>query len=338
MNISAFEGLGYGSISVSQTTRFIVGSDGERVFGFSSTGEELWTSKVTGVPKRSALSSNGVLYLRTFPGHAVGIPQDGADIWTMGPLSTVMRGPLIAPSGNAVFSDGNRVLVLGAQGTILFEHLVDVDWVSALAIAADGDIFLAGPTANGTSTMIRISTNGEQLSTTVVGHIHSTAVVLVGDIVVVSGSDGSSGRLIGFGYPESDAVEKWDVELPWYGTSAPGMPSASLDGHLFVGDGDGNVNSYEAESGKLVWSSPVSPGLPLEQSTSIDEIGTVLVATQTDLVALSPEGVQLWEVTVGEDLGSPVVGGDGFVYIEAQSPDVLSSVRAVCRVADISGQ
>lgn len=86
-------------------------------------------------------------------------------------------------------------------------------------------------------------------------------------------------------------------------------------------------NTWPEPEGCLLWT--FATGLPMSESASIDQNGTIYVPARWNLYALDAEGREQWVFSEGNDVSHAAIGDDGSIYVHERGVSNDSTLYAV---------
>jgi FOG: WD40-like repeat len=284
-------GGGAASASVADNRVYVVrnspNAPGGKLYALDKeTGQQLWNfppDALTGdFSTTTPAVVNGIVYFGVnrfgtvvFAVNAV----SGVEIWRHnGPVANIVSSPTVIDGRVYVaFTDGTIRALDAANGQIIWSATQDQGAYSSPAIA-DGRLFIAihnrgllGLNADTGATLWLAPMPGPQWSSPAVDN---------GRVFVGSRDDH---KLYAFDAVTGNTL--WTVTTnDWVQTSP-----AVADGVVYIGNNAGNVYAFNAETGSLIWQSPVSPGFIIFSSPAVAN-GVVYVASSLDASATHFDG------------------------------------------------
>jgi outer membrane protein assembly factor BamB len=137
----------------------------------------------------------------------------------------------------------------------------------------------------------------------------SPAIGPNGDIYVGSNSN----KLYAFG---KDGTKRWE-----YPTTAnlESSPVVADDGTIYIGTKDAKLHAV-LPTGAMKWIYPAPGDFDWQVLPALATDGTIYAAAGSKLVALRPDGKELWRFETGSTIRTPViVDADGIVFVGADS-------------------
>lgn len=108
---------------------------------------------------------------------------------------------------------------------------------------------------------------------------------------------------------KDNGQENWRYQI---GTSCLSHPSVAYDGTVYVTAG--KLYAFNPD-GTIKWT--FNGDGCLKHGPSIDSDGTIYVASSGNLYAIKPDGTKKWELSYYYYFGDPVIGSNGFIYINS---------------------
>jgi outer membrane protein assembly factor BamB len=335
-------GGGAASASVADSRVYVVrnspNAPGGKLYALdSNTGHELWNfppDALTGdFSSTTPAVANGIVYfgVNRFITVVFAVnAASGAEVWRHnGPIANIVSSPtLIDGRVYVAFTDGSIRALDAANGQLIWGVMADQGAYSSPAIA-DGRLYIAfhnrgllALDANTGATLWLAPMPGPQWSSPAVDN---------GRVFVGSRDDHKL-----YAFDAITGATLWTATTnDWVQTSP-----AVADGVVYIGNNAGNVYAFSAESGSLIWQSPVSPGFIIFSSPAVAN-GVVYIASSLDasathfdgkLYALNAaSGQVLFSDVVSEGIGearwvnaSPTVD-NGVVYIPNYSDGTVAA-------------
>jgi outer membrane protein assembly factor BamB len=176
---------------------------------------------------------------------------------------------------------------------------------SELSVDADGVVYCGG----NSNFLYAVDPPGKQRWKHFIGHTYvagGTAVLPDGAVVMV----GTNGVVRCY---EADRTPRWKTSVHGICVSVS-APLVASDGMIYIGRHNSGFYALRPDGSRawrrdLLISGPAAEGLD----------GTIYVPSEQDLVALSPQGKELWRCRTTSDIyglqSAPAVGDDGVIYV-----------------------
>lgn len=182
----------------------------------------------------------------------------------------------------------------------------DLDYFYGSPVVADDGTIYVG-CENGL--VYAINSGGTQKwSRDLLSPVNGTAALAADGAVVFQNEDS---MVICFG---ADGSQRWS--FPSGGGNS--SPAIGTDGTVYLATGDGEIYALDGSVGTTKWQSPyrlssnsINASLALDPGRSVlyaaDEVGL--------FTAVNLDGTFGWQLSIGDDPSTPVIGADGTVYI-----------------------
>ena len=285
----------------------------------AASGEQLWSSGVSGMDWAPVVSGGGV-YVAGYSGLYAFDAASGE------PLPNFYVGPGIGSAltvADGVVYTGELLALDGARGDVLWAYIMAVDFEDpsfamppavadgvVYAGASDGKVYALAAAESPSQETRRAEAGGQKAFASAAplwrfrtgGSVDSSPTVVDGMVYI--------GSRDSFLY----ALNEADGEMLWrYKTDARVSTTAEVaDGVVYFGSADGHLYALDAASGELLWRKLT--GLEVYSSPAVTK-GTVYFGSADGyLYALDiADGKERWRfLTGGPVLSSPaVVGGSG---------------------------
>jgi outer membrane protein assembly factor BamB len=308
-----------------------------------------------------ALDKNGTIYIgaRDFHKSFFAINSNGTEKWRFDAGDWVDSSPALSADGTMYFGSNNGNLnALNPNGSVKWIRSLGHGWVfSSPAIGNDGTIYAASLAS---SRLCGISPNGTiQWFFNTSDWIYSSPAIDNNGIIYIGSHDhylyaiypngtmkwryGTGGEIKSSPSIADDGtiyVCSWDHylyaiasngTLKWKvstGDATETTPAIAEDGSIYVGSYNGWFFSLSPDGGEN-WRYKTGDE-EVYSSPAIDAYGIIYCGCDNGyLYAFNPDGSVRWKFNAGDGMeSSPVIGGDGTIYIAAQfgkSGDTKSS-------------
>jgi len=297
-----------------------------------NTGQQLWSfppDAVTGdFSSTTPAVANGIVYfgVNRFGTVVFAVnAASGAEIWRHnGPVANIVSSPTVIDGRvYAAFTNGSIRALDATSGQIIWSVTADQGAYSSPAIA-DGRLYIAihnrgllALDANTGATLWLAPMPGPQWSSPAVDN---------GRVFVGSRDDHKL-----YAFDAITGVTLWTATTnDWVQTSP-----AVADGVVYIGNNAGNVYAFNAETGNLIWQSPVSPGFIIFSSPAVAN-GVVYIASSLDAPATHFDGkLYALNASTGQVLFSHVVSeGTGEARWVNASPTIDDGVVYIPNYSD----
>jgi outer membrane protein assembly factor BamB len=271
-----------------------------------NTGQQLWSFPQDSIPgdfsSTTPAVANGIVYFgvnRSGVGPVVYAVNatTGQEIWHHnGPLTQIVSSPSLMDGQVFVaFTDGTIRALDAANGQVIWSVQQDQGAYSSPAVAA-GRLYIA--LHNRGLLALDASTGSQFWLAPMPGPQWSSPAVENGRVFVGSRDDH---KLYAFDAVTGQTL--WTATTnDWVQTSP-----AVANGIVYIGNNSGNVYAFNAETGGLIWQSPVSPGFIIFSSPTVAN-GVLYVASSLDASATHFDGkLYAVDATTGQVLFSDVV-------------------------------
>jgi len=172
-------------------------------------------------------------------------------------------------------------------------------------IGSDGTIYI-GCTND---TVYAINSNGtKKWGAYVAGSVNATAALTADGTVIFQTEDS---MVVAFG---SDGMQRWS----FFSKGGNASPVIGTDGTVYVPNGEGEIYALDPSSGTPKWTNPYQlSSSAIIASPALDPSRSVLYAVDENglFAAVNLDGTLAWQVSVGDEPSSPVIGADGTVYV-----------------------
>jgi outer membrane protein assembly factor BamB len=298
----------------------------------AATGQGLWTFPSDALPGDHAWTSppvaNGVVYFgvnRPIPVVYAVNATSGQEIWHhTGPVANIVSSPALENGRIYVaFTDGTIRALDATNGHPIWSVTHPGGAYSSPAIA-DGRLYIA---IHNSGLLALDANTGSQLwLVPMPGPQWSSPAVDNGRVFVGSRDDH---KLYAFDAVTGNAL--WTVTTSDWVQTSP----AVANGVVYIANNSGNVYAFNAETGGVVWQSPVSPGFAIGSSPTVAN-GVVYVASALDASATHFDGkLYALDAATGQVLFSDVVSqGQGEARWVQASPTVDNGVVYIPNYGD----
>lgn len=266
--------------------------------------ESRWSTRVE--PIKAGLALVGDRLLAAASGSLVALDvSDGDVLWetpvghTLGgtPAVTSEVAYLAAWNGGELQARGVAAIDL-EDGTVRWRAVPDVDVTTAPTLA-DGSVYVGG-SFNSEHVIALDATDGSERWRFPAGRRTPTPAVADGLVVAAGGEEHAA-----YGLDADGGEERWRFETGDWVQAAPTVH----DDTVYVGTRDGRVHALAATDGEERWTKRVGNAVR-NSVAATDE--AVYVPTDRSLVALTPDGTELWSAGPRGSL-PPTVTADGLL-------------------------
>jgi hypothetical protein len=307
-----------------------VAIDSEPLYALDPDGTVRWSAPLTcsGPP---AIGGDGTVYVGDTISRLHAIDAQGTERWHYGAAMAppfAMGPPSVGADGTIYIAFGRDDLVsMAMMGANLVALAPDGSprWSgpafyqpSFPTVAPDGDVYAAGVTGqpkgnSGIDLVEALSMTGavRWSVTSQAGYIQPVTVGPDQSVIGV-GSDSAGLQVNALG---PDGGPRWGATIG-IELGVPQMPAVDSSGTVYVtaspAAGPAKLSAV-ASGGTPLWQVEL-PGGPAFAPPIVDGAGVVYVATQADVIAVSPGGSILWSTTVATQATSLAIGADGTLY------------------------
>ena len=332
-----------------------------------NSGIEKWRFRTDDCVEASpVIGDDGTIYIGDFDFFLYAINSNGTLKWKYETDMWIWSAPAVAEDGTVyVTSYDAKIHAIYPNGTVKWRCSVDGSSSSSPAIGEDGTIYL-GTMSPGNS-IVAVNPNGT------IKWVYKTGDFIVSDPAI--GDDGtiyigSADRYLYAMYPNGtlrwrfetggwikshpsiaddgtiyfDSFDYYlyalypDGTLRWKIKAASGCGSAAIgvDGTIYIGAYDGYLYAIYP-NGTIKWS--LNIGNTDHSSPAISADGTIYVCPGNNIVAVDPNGSELWREEIGTAKSSPAIGEDGTIYVGSEHDGFgyLHAFGAPCFTADADG-
>jgi len=295
----------------------IIGDDGviyvgdfdSYVYAINPNGTEKWRYQ-TGmwVWSAPALAEDGTLYVTSYDDYLYALySNNGTRKWRFctGPGGSISSSPAVGEDGAVYFGvmgpgwDIGRIYAINSNGTEKWHYDTGYWIVSDPAVGDDGTIYIG----SGDSYLYALFPNGTlrwrfKTGDDIKGH----PSIAQDGIIYIPSSDGYLYAL----YP--NGTMKWEVNT---GFGASSSAAIAEDGMIYIG-----TNRLRAifPNGTIKWSLDVGGNFD-KASPAISADGTIYVCVASSLIAVNPDGTEIWRKQIGKAESSPAIAEDGTIYV-----------------------
>ncbi len=248
------------------------------------------------------MANDGTIYFTTL--YAVfAVNPDGTEKWVRGFLNGNVRngGPVPLEDGGIVYvrTDG-WVTKRDNTGALMWEYHPGGGTSSGIAVSAAGAIYHGSTDGN----LYATNPDGTfKWSFAAGGEIQSGVVIGKAGTIYFGSQDQKL-------YAVSPGGAKvWDLNL---GSPVNTTPAIGANGNLYVATYDGKLHSVTS-GGVSQWSYQGVQDAGVQPAIAAD--GTVYFISQNWLYAVNPNGSEKWKFTSDHAFKTPVVLGDGSLYV-----------------------
>ena len=260
--------------------------------------------------------------LRGGPGHtglggAGVVTHGGSELWSYEGSSRYWYAPVIGPDGTLYLgSESGQLIAIGPEGDRLWTCPLGSGVSDSPAIGLNGTVLVTTQDGH----LIAVGPDGAIEWDTVVGEALSSPAVGRGGVIYAGTS---SGDLVAFN-PWGSV--RWSLST---GQGVVRAPAVGPDGTVYFTTAGSMLFSVDP-SGKVLWASLLQQSEKRWQRPSpswpcVRPDGSVLVAVEGTIVAISPDGRPDWSFVVeGTTLTAPSVGPDGTVYAGSSKDELIA--------------
>jgi FOG: WD40-like repeat len=330
-------GGGAASASVADSRVYVVrnspNAPGGKLYALdSNNGQELWNfppdASTGDFSSTTPAVVNGIVYfgVNRFGTVVFAVnAASGAEIWRHnGPVANIVSSPTVIDGRVYVaFTNGSIRALDATNGQIVWSVTADQGAYSSPAIA-DGRLYIA--IHNRGLLALDANTGATLLLAPMPGPQWSSPAVDNGRVFVGSRDDHKL-----YAFDAITGATLWTATTnDWVQTSP-----AVADGVVYIGNNAGNVYAFSAESGSLIWQSPVSPGFIIFSSPAVAN-GVVYIASSLDASATHFDGkLYALNAATGQVLFSHVVSeGNAEARWVNASPTVDNGVVYIPNYSD----
>jgi outer membrane protein assembly factor BamB len=276
-----------------------------------------------------AVAEDGTVYVTSWDAKLHAVYPNGTGKWKFDARANICSSPAISEDGTIYFGSlwslgsGGKIHAVNPNGTEKWRYQTGDQIMSYPAIGVDGTIyigssdnFLYAMNPNGTLKW-RYKTGDE-----IQGH---PSIADDGTIYVPSFDDYLHAL-----YP--NGTLRWKAKLS--AGSDSGVAIAQ-DGTLYIG----SDKLYAIfPNGTMKWSVNLA-GFMDDSSPAISADGNIYICAGQSLVAVDPNGSELWRKKLGKLEGSPAIGKDGTIYVGSGQDGFgyLHAFGAPCFTAEAHG-
>ncbi len=205
------------------------------------------------------------------------------------------------PSGDTIYTNSrHRLYAISYTGTLVWSY--NVNDAGAPTVSADGTIYIG----SSDNKLIALKPDGDEKWSYQAGPITGSPALAMDGTVYF-------GDRFGFFYAiNPDGQEKWRLKI---GDFVDSSPIVAADGTIYFGSRDGKLYAARPD-GTVKWT--FKTGDEVYSSPAIGADRTIYFGSYDGKIyAVNPDGTEKWRQAVleGSVINSPVVGGDGTVYI-----------------------
>lgn len=304
-----------------------IGVLGFLLYAINPDGSSKWKYGVGGwIWSAPAVAEDGTIYVTSYDAKLHAIHPNGTGKWKCGVKSSCSSSPAIGEDGTIYLGvmgpgDNGRIYAINPNGTRKWYYDTGFWIVSDPAIGDDGTIYIG----SGDNYFYAMNPNGTLKWRYRTGNkIKSHASIADDGTIYFDSFDGYLYAL----YP--NGTLKWKIKA----ASGCGSAAIGVDGTIYIVSN----NLYAIyPNGTIKWSLPVGNTGHSSQALSAD--GTIYICSGRTLIAVSPEGSELWRKQIGKLEGSPAIGKDGTIYVGSAQDGFgyLHAFGAPCFTADAHG-
>ena len=303
------------------------GALGFLFYAVNPDGTVKWKYGVGGwIWSAPAVAEDGTIYVTCYDAKLHALYPNGTLKWKCGVSSSCSSSPAIGIDGTiylGVMGPGNngRVYAINPNGTRKWYYDTGYWIVSDPAIGDDGTIYIG----SGDNYFYAMNPNGTLKWRYKTSDIIKSHASIADDGTIYF--DSFDGYLYAL-YP--NGTLKWKIK------AASGCGSAAIgnDGTIYIVSN--NLYAIYPNS-TIQWSLAV--GNSGHSSPAISADGTIYVCCGRNLIAVSPDGSELWRRELGKLESSPAIGKDGTIYVGSAQDGFgyLHAFDAPCFTAEAHG-
>jgi outer membrane protein assembly factor BamB len=297
-----------------------ISSDGNTIYqatfngtllAISPQGSIRWKFKAAREVKSSpAIADDGTIYFGSRDRKFYAVTPQGKLKWTFATGAWIDSSPAIGADGTIYFGSWDKKFyALNPDGSKKWEFVTGNIIVSSPAIAADGTIYFGSHDKK----LYALKPDGTMKWNFLTGgEIISSPAIAADGTVYFTSLDGNFYAL------HPDGTERWRLHT---GDITESSPVLDENGNIYISV-SGLDNSHDfsiSPDGKKNWdwTTPV----PINASPAVAASGLIYFSWPwRSIVAVQPSQPIVWQVIVDDNLSSsPVIGGDGTIYVTAES-------------------
>lgn len=284
----------------------IYATSGTGVAALDSTGAVHWRYATTGVVLAIGAATDGTLYIGTTNSMLQAVSPSGSLSWEYELYIRVIGTPTLGPDGTVYAGALNgKLYALGADGAEKWEFQTKGPIRSSPAIGIDGTIFVGSTDHN----MYAISPQGKLIWSYTTGSSILSSATIAQSGMILFGSD--DGYLYALNY---DGSFRWKAPV----AQCESTPAIGSDGTIYVGDGGLSSSSSFLRafdpSGNQKWSFALGygpfkfDGCLVGMTPVIGDDGSIYISNQTNMVSITPGGIQNWTAQIYDNDPSAGLG------------------------------
>ena len=276
-----------------------------------------------------AVAEDGTIYVTSWDDFLHAVNPDGTMKWKFCAGANICSSPAISEDGTIYFGSlwslgsGGKIHAVNPNGTEKWQYQTGDQIMSYPAIGIDGTIYIGSSdnylyAMNPNGTLKWRYKTGDEIQ----GH---PSIADDGTIYIPSFDD----YLYAL-YP--NGTLRWKVKLS---VGSDSSVAIAQDGTLYIGSD--KLYAYYP-NGTKKWS--VNLGSFMDDSSpAISEDGTIYICAGQSLVAVDPNGSELWQKKIGKLESSPAIGEDGTIYVGSAQDGFgyLHAFGAPCFTAEAHG-
>jgi outer membrane protein assembly factor BamB len=252
----------------------------DKVFSLDRSGLKRWETSCT--PPKLAQNDQGAafdgtaLYTTCGKNFSAFNRTNGAPLWSLPPFEGE-SAPALLPNGTLVFVRDRHIFAADRDGNTLWVY-PELDPAPVNGVYPQ-DVYFDTPVAVAPDQSLYVGSRNNKI------------VAL-----------------------DSQGVLKWTFDGgPFEGYRA--SPVISSDGTVFAVNSTGVVKAFSPD-GTVKWTLPLSAHNGFQATPILGADGALYVAADPGLIAVSPDGTKLWELSLsGFVAGSPTLAPDGTLYV-----------------------
>lgn len=294
-----------------------------RVFALTPAGVQKWVfTSPDWVESTPAVGADGTVYAGCWDGVLYALRGDtGAKRWEYKAGSFIASSPAVGTDGTVYVGAGSNLVAVRADGTLKWTF-ASGDWIdSSPAIGPDGTLYVG----SWDNHLYAISADGvEKWRFATADNVSSSPAVAADGTVYVGSRDAKLYAL------RPDGTLKWSVDTL---DTVEASPVLGPDGTVYVPTTGGRLIAYTS-AGAEKWRFPAVGAAALNSiygTPAVRANGSIVFGTSNNaLIALRPDGTQLWRSTLGDwSDSSPLVTADGTIYVGCADKKIYSFTGTV---------
>jgi outer membrane protein assembly factor BamB len=277
-----------------------------------------------------AVAEDGTIYVTSLDDYLHAVNPNGTLKWKYCAFASIVSSPAIGDDGTIYFGTmgspkygGCKIYAVTPNGTEKWYYQTGDMVISDPAIGDDGTIYI-GSCDNYLYALYPNGTLRWRFGTG--GWIKSHPSIADDGTIYFDSFDYYLYAL----YP--DGTLRWKIKA----ASGCGSAAIGADGTIYICSYDGYLYAVYP-NGTIKWS--LSIGNTDHSSPAISADGTIYVCPGNNILAVDPNGSELWRKEIGTVKSSPAIGVDGTIYVGSEHDGFgyLHAFGAPCFTADADG-